>query len=70
MELLDALLQRSVIVVLAISGACIATLGGYLMRERSKSNRRIARRILRAGYALAWFSIALFIVAGFRSAYR
>lgn len=69
MELLDEFLQRSVIISLAVVGAIIATLGSYLMRESSRVNRRFARIIVRTGYAIAWLSVAIFIVAGFRSGY-
>ena len=69
MELLDSFLQRSVIISLAVVGAIIATLGSYLMRKSSGANRRFARILVRTGYGIAWLSVAIFIVAGFRSGY-
>lgn len=69
MELLDEILDRRIIIALAIVGAAVATLGSYLMRERSKVSPQTARLILRIGYAIAWLSVAIFIFAGFRSAY-
>lgn len=67
MELLDALLQRSVVVALAVTGAVVATLGAYLLRSGSRINPRNARFVLRLGYAITWVSIAIFIAMGFRS---
>ena len=69
MEILDALLERRIIISLAIAGALVATLGSYLLRDSSGVEPRTARRVLRAGYGLAWLSVALFIAAGFRSGY-
>ena len=67
MELLDAILQRPVVIALAVVGAVVATLGGYLLRSGSRVNPRLARLTLRTGYAVTWTSIAIFIVMGFRS---
>ncbi len=69
MELVDFLLQRRIIIALAIMGAAVATLGNYLGREKSRTDPRTARLILRLGYGITWTSVALFIVAGFMSAY-
>ena len=69
MELLDAIFNRRIIIALAIAGAIIATLGSYLMRAGSKVRPERARMILRIGYGIAWLSVAIFIVAGFRSAW-
>ncbi len=66
MELLDAVLQRSVVIAFAIIGAIIATVGSVLLRERSRFNPRAGRFVLRLGYALAWISIGIFVVIGFR----
>ncbi len=66
MELLDAVLQRSVVVALAIIGAIMATVGSVLLREGSRINPRTGRFVLRLGYALAWVSISIFVVMGFR----
>lgn len=66
MDLLDVLLQREVIISLAIVGAILATLGSYLLRDKSRVDRRTARLVLRAGYGVAWLSVVLFIAAGFR----
>ena len=69
MELVDEVLDRRVIIALAVLGAVLATLGSYLMREGSGVDPSRARFILRIGYAIAWLSVAIFIIAGFRSAW-
>lgn len=65
-EILDVVLQRSVVVALAITGALLATLGSALLRKGSQINPRIGRFVLRLGYAVAWASVAIFVVMGFR----
>lgn len=67
MEQVDAILQRPVVIALAILGAVVATIGGYLLRSGSRTDPRIARFVLRLGYAVTWASVAIFIVIGFRS---
>lgn len=63
MDLFDAVLSRPAIIGLAIAGGLLATIGGLLKRG---GNASIARALTRAGYALAWLSVAAFVVAGFR----
>ena len=65
MDLLEAVLQRSVIITLAIAGAAVAMVGTTLLRKGSRVDRRIARFVLRAGYGIAWVSVGIFITAGF-----
>ena len=65
MELLAPLLHRSVIVALAIGGCVIAVIGSVLLRRGSSANPKLARFILRSGYAISWASVALFITTGF-----
>jgi hypothetical protein len=67
MHWLDVLVQREVFIALAVSGALVATAGGYLLRKNSDFNPATARFILRSGYAISWLSVAIFIAAGFRS---
>ena len=64
MEFMTLLLQRKVIIALAVIGALIATVGSILMRKNTSGNPRVARIVLRTGYALSWGSIATFIIAG------
>lgn len=61
------LLDHKVIVGLAVLGAVVSTAGGYLLRQKSTINRNVARFILRAGYAISWASVAVFIAKGFHS---
>ncbi|MEE8350828.1 MAG: hypothetical protein V3R37_01345 [Rhodospirillales bacterium] len=65
MELLAPLLQRKIIIALAIIGAMIATAGNFLAKNESRIDPKVARFILKSGYAITWASIALFIAAGF-----
>ena len=64
MEFMTLLLQRKVIIALAVFGALTATVGSIFMRKNSSVNPRVARTVLRTGYALSWGSIATFIIAG------
>ncbi|MCH8212480.1 MAG: hypothetical protein IIC54_00245 [Proteobacteria bacterium] len=65
MDLLEAVLQRSVIITLAIAGAAVAMVGTALLRKGSRVDPRIGRFVLRTGYAMAWVSVGIFITAGF-----
>jgi len=65
MELLDLVIQRPVVITLAIVGAAVATLGSVLLRKSSRVDPKTARLILRLGYGISGASIAIFIVAGF-----
>ncbi len=65
MEILDVVLQRPIIIALAIAGAAVATIGSVLLRQGSRVAPKTARLILRVGYGITWASIGFFIVAGF-----
>ena len=65
MDLLEAVLQRSVIITLAIAGAAVAMVGTTLLRKGSRVDPRIGRFVLRVGYGMAWVSVGIFITAGF-----
>lgn len=67
MALLDWLLQREVVVTLAIVGALIATAGSYFVNRASTGDPRLAKIILKTGYGITFASIGLFIIAGFRA---
>ena len=62
---LDFFLQRELIILLALSGAVIATIGSYLVNRKGIVSTKINRLILHFGYTLTFVSIGLFIVAGF-----
>ena len=70
MEQLAFLIERELIVGLAILGGLVSFAGSWLLRRREGEPRRSARLVLHAGYAVTGLSVALFIVAGFASAYR
>lgn len=59
------LLQREVIIALALIGAVIATIGSVLVHRKKPAPLPYARLVLRLGYALTFVSVGLFIVAGF-----
>lgn len=59
------LLQREVIIALALVGAVIATIGSVLVHRKKPAPPPHARLVLRLGYALTFVSVGLFIVAGF-----
>ncbi len=65
MDLLAPLLQRPVIIALAIVGGVISVLGSVLLRRGSWLGPQASRFVLRTGYAITWSSVALFIAAGF-----
>lgn len=67
MELFKSLLQREVFIGFAVTGAIIATIGSYLVNRPSGVSPRTSKFILRAGYAITWTSVAIFIAAGFMS---
>ena len=65
MEFLVPFLQRHVIIALALTGAVIATAGSILLKRNSRIKPKLARFIMKSGYAITWSSVALFIAAGF-----
>jgi len=66
-ELLDSVIQRPVIIALAITGALLATFGSYTKTRDGDTGK--SRRLIILGYAITALSMVLFIIAGFRSAY-
>ncbi len=65
MEFLAPLLQRKVIIALAVGGGALALLGGFLLRKNASIDPKVARFVLHSGYTISWLSVALFIVVGF-----
>ena len=65
MEFLAPILQRNIIISLAIIGGVIATLGNFLVQKKPNAFPRFSRLILKSGYTITWTSIALFIATGF-----
>ena len=65
MDFLAPLLQRNIIIALAVIGAVIATAGSIPVKKESRIEPKVARFIMKSGYVITWLSIALFITAGF-----
>jgi hypothetical protein len=65
LELLGLIASRPVVIALAILGATVATLGGWLARNPGRLGPEGARFLLRLGYGITGLSVLLFIVAGF-----
>jgi hypothetical protein len=63
---MELLTDRTMIIALAIVGACLAT-AGSVWRSRSRKSARMAHLMLWAGYLVSLTSVALFIAAGFLS---
>ena len=63
---MDWLLTREAVISLAVVGAILSTAASMLQARGSISAPR-GRQLNRAGYVLMGISMALFIVAGFRS---
>lgn len=60
--MLEHVLQREVVIALAIVGAVAATLGSWLMRRIAGST--MAKAIYFGGYGATGISVLLFILAG------
>ena len=69
MEQLSFLLEREMIIGLGVFGAIIATTGNFILRPKSSFPKCYARYVIFLGYGLTWTSVALFIIAGFATAY-
>jgi len=62
----DWLLTREAVIGLAVLGAIVAT-AASMLQVRGRISALRARQLNLAGYVLMGVSMALFIVAGFRS---
>lgn len=67
MDILAFLTQRPVIVGLAIAGAMMVMASGLLGGRDAERPHARAMLLSKAGYAVTFVSIVLFIVAGFLS---
>jgi hypothetical protein len=63
---MDLLTDRTMIIALAIAGACLATAGSVL-RSRGRNTARLAHLMVWVGYLVSLASVALFVAAGFLS---
>ena len=59
------IMQRDVIIALAVVGALLAIIGNFLDVKGLLIEHKSAQFIRKSGYAVTWLSIAFFIVAGF-----
>lgn len=63
---MDFLTDRTLIIALAIVGACLAT-AGSVWRSRGRYTARWGNVMLWAGYIVSLASVILFVTAGFLS---
>lgn len=63
---MDFLTDRTLIIALAIVGACLAT-AGSVWRSRGHNTARWGNVMLWAGYIVSLASVILFVTAGFLS---
>jgi uncharacterized protein (DUF983 family) len=63
---MEFLTDRTIIIALAIVGACLAT-AGSVWRSRSRKCARWAHLMVWAGYLVSLASVVLFVAAGFLS---
>ena len=63
---MELLTDRTMIIALAIAGACLATAGSVL-RSRGRNTARLAHLMVWVGYLVSLASMALFVAAGFLS---
>jgi hypothetical protein len=63
---MELLTDRTMIIALAIVGACLAT-AGSLWRRQSRSAAMLANSMVWIGYLVSLASVALFVAAGFLS---
>jgi drug/metabolite transporter (DMT)-like permease len=62
---MEFLTDRTIIIALAIVGACLATAGSLFTRGHGRRTPRLARLTLWIGYLVSLASVILFVVAGF-----
>ena len=65
MEILRFIMQREVIIALAIGGALLAIIGNFFNAKGLLIGHKSARVIRTSGYAISWLSVACFIAVGF-----
>jgi len=63
---MELLTDRTMIIALAITGACLAT-AGSLLRSRSRNTARLMHLMVWVGYLVSLASVAIFVAAGFLS---
>jgi len=63
-EILMFIMQREVIIALAVGGALLATVGNFLDVKGILIGHKSAQVIRKSGYAVSWLSVAFFIAVG------
>ncbi|SVB04206.1 uncharacterized protein METZ01_LOCUS157060 [marine metagenome] len=62
---LEFLLQKHIIIALAIAGASLVTLGAYLKKNDILTRSKVVVLLIRIGYFFTWISVFIFILSGF-----
>ena len=65
MEILMFIMQREVIIALAVGGTLFAMIGNYLDVKGLLIEHKSAQAIRKSGYAVTWLSVIFFIAVGF-----
>ena len=68
MDFLLLILDRDVVIGLALVGAVIATIGSFCVRQNERRNvpkKKSAKMVLYFGYLITWMSVIIFIIMGF-----
>ena len=65
MEILTFMMQRELIIALAVCGALLAMVGNFLDVKGLLIEKKSAQSIRKSGYAVSWLSVAFFIAVGF-----
>ncbi len=63
-DLLSAASTREAIIAVAVLGALMA-MTGNIWRAKGRLSPRVGKIVVRAGYALTWGSLALFLMVVF-----
>ena len=65
MDFLSFIMQRELIIALAVCGALLAMIGNFLDVKGFLVGQKSAKAIRKSGYAISWLSVASFIAVGF-----
>ena len=65
MEILSFIMQRELIIALAVFGALLVMIGNFLDVKGFLIGQKSAQALRKSGYAVSWLSVACFIAVGF-----
>ena len=65
MEILTFMMERELIIALAVCGALLAMIGNFLDVKGLLIGKNSAKALRKSGYAMSWLSVACFIAVGF-----